>query len=131
MVRKFILSAVLVGLFSFGFGSMAVAQNQYAQPTRYDQCQQRAERVSGYYGDVPDRYLDGGALRGAAKRANTVGAIAWIAGGSKKEIRRARKRAARHGALEGAIKRAIAKDKQRKKRERYQFEVQACMSGGR
>ncbi|PHR93618.1 MAG: hypothetical protein COA69_02975 [Robiginitomaculum sp.] len=130
-MKKLILSATLIVGYSFGFGSAAVAQTQYGQPTRYDQCQQRAQQISGYYGDVPDRYLDGGALRSAAKRANTVGAIAWLAGGNKKEIRRARKKAAKRGALEGAIKRAIAKDKQRKKRERYQFEIQTCMSGGR
>ncbi|PHR54568.1 MAG: hypothetical protein COA43_16350 [Robiginitomaculum sp.] len=129
-MKNYISCIVLAFTASVGSGSLAHAQS-YGQPTRYDQCQQRAQQISGYYGDVPDRYLDGGALRGAAKRANTVGAIAWIAGGSKKEIRKARKRAARHGALEGAIKRAIAKDKQRKKRERYQFEIQTCMSGGR
>lgn len=129
-MKRYASSIVLAFTVNVVSSSFAYAQTQYAQPTRYDQCQQSAQRISGYYGDVPDRYLDGGALRSAAKRANTVGAIAWIAGGNKKEIRKARKKAAKRGALEGAIKRAIAKDKQRKKRERYQFEIQTCMSGG-
>lgn len=128
---KHISSTIFVVVMSTGLGSTAFAQTQYGQPSRYDQCQQRAQQISGYYGHVPDRYLKGGALRGAAKRAEAVGAIAWLAGGSKKEIRKAKKRAARNGAIGGAIKRAIAKDKQRKKRERYEFEIQTCMSGGR
>jgi hypothetical protein len=130
-VKNIISGAVLTTALSVIFAAPAAAQrydDQRYEPSQYEHCQDRAERRSGYYGDVPDWYMDGGAFRGAAKSANTVGAIAWLAGGSKKEIRRARKKAAAHGALEGAIKRAIAKDKQRKKRKEYDYEMQRCMN---
>ena len=131
MAKYFISGVVLTIVVNAVFAIPATAQrydDQRYEPSQYEHCQDRAERRSGYRGEVPDRYLDGGAFRGAAKSANTVGFIALLAGGNKKEIRKARERAAIHGALEGAIKRGIAKDRQRKKRRDYDYELQQCMN---
>ena len=67
-------------------GLLALAALTPASAYRYDEsrysyCRVQAERISGYYGPVPDRYLDGGAGRGAAR-----GAVAGVAiGGTRSD----------------------------------------------
>ncbi len=131
MAKIYISGVAFVALISLGFAAPASAQrydDQRYEPSQYEHCQDRAERRSGYYGDVPDRYMRGGVLRGAAKSADAGGFLALLAGGSRKDIRKAREKAAIHGAFAGAIKRGIAKDRQRKKRQNYEYEMQQCMN---
>ncbi len=92
-------------------------------------CQQSAQRISGYYGPVPNKYLPGGALSGAVKGAAAGAAVGWI-GGKKVDTKKAAKRGAALGALVGALKRAGAKNEEKKRRRAYQFELQVCMSAG-
>jgi hypothetical protein len=94
---------------------------------RYDYCRVQAERISGYYGPVPNRYMPGGAGRGAARGAATGAAIGAIAGGDSKDIRRAARRGAATGALVGAARRERARDEYRDRRYVYQLELDRCM----
>ncbi len=94
---------------------------------RYDYCRHQAERISGYYGPVPDRYHRGGAVRGAARGAATGAAIGAIAGGDRKDIRRAARRGAVAGAVIGAARRERARDEYRDSRYIYQLELDRCM----
>ena len=106
-------------------------QNQSsASQDRYGYCQQQASRMSGYYGEAPGRYREGNALRKAAKQAQAVNAIAWMAGADKKKRKKLRKKAAMDGFLKGAIQRGVQEDRQRKARERYDFELRTCMRAG-
>lgn len=113
--------------------SVVVASPALAQD-RYDYCQRRASDISGYHGPVPDRYLPGGMLEGAAKGAVSGAVGSLIFGGNKDERRRAAKRGAILGGLAAAIKRGIAKDKAKKSARMYRHEIDACMraagSGG-
>ena len=106
-------------------------QPTYQQPPQnnYGYCQQQAQRMSGYYGEAPSQYRDAHALRKAAKQAQAVDAIAWVAGADKKKRKKLRKKAALDGFLKGAIQRGVEKDRNRKARERYDYELRACMSG--
>ena len=97
---------------------------------RYAYCQQQAQRMSGYYGQSPGRYREGNALRKAAKQSQAVDAIAWMAGADKKKRKKLRQKAALDGFLKGAIQRGIQKDRDRKVREQYDYELRACMSAG-
>ena len=106
-----------------------VAHSDDNNQDRYLVCQQRAQRISGYDGPVPNKYLPGGALSGAVKGATAGAAIGWI-GGKKVDTKKAAKRGAALGALMGALKRAGAKKEQKERRRAYQFELQVCMSAG-
>ena len=111
---------LLIGL----AGSMpAVAYDS----SRYSYCRSQAERISGYYGPVPDRYHRGGAGRGAARGAVTGAAIGAIAGGDRRDIRRAARRGAVTGAVVGAVRRERARDEYRDRRYIYQMELDRCM----
>jgi len=114
-----------------GLSGTAIAQTyQSSSQDRYSFCQQNAQRMSGYYGETPGRYREGNAFRKAAKQANAVNAIAFIAGADKKKRKKLRKKAALDGFLKGAIQRGIQEDKQRKSRERYDHELRTCMNVG-
>lgn len=106
-----------------------VAQPALAQD-RYSYCQQRASQLSGYYGPVPDRYLPGGALEGAARGAAVSGIGGLIFEKNKKKRKRNVRRGAAIGALVGAIKRGNAKKKQKRAARNYRLELDACMRGG-
>jgi len=106
-----------------------LAHSDDTDQDRYFVCQQSAQRISGYYGPVPNDYLPGGALSGAVKGAARGAAIGWI-GGKKVNTKKAAKRGAALGALVGALKRAAAKNEEKKRRRAYEFELQACMSMG-
>ncbi len=105
-------------------------QAQYNQ-SRYEYCQQRAADFSGYRGPVPNRYLPGGALDGAAKGAASGAVGSLIFGGNKKERKKAAKRGAIIGGIVGALKRGAAKKEQRKKARIYRLELDACMGAAR
>ncbi len=106
-----------------------LAHSDDTDQDRYLVCQQSAQRISGYYGPVPNKYLPGGALSGAVKGAAAGAAVGWI-GGKKVDTKKAAKRGAALGALVGALKRAGAKNEEKKRRRAYEFELQACMSVG-
>ncbi len=101
-----------------------------AAQDRYRYCQQRASEFSGYNGRVPDRYLPGGALEGAAKGAAVSGIGGLIFEKNKKKRKRNVRRGAAIGALVGAIKRGNAKKKQKRAARNYRLELDACMRGG-
>lgn len=93
----------------------------------YRDCQRLAERRSGYRGEVPDRYLPGGALQGAARGSNRAAFGSWIGGGDREERERAKKRGAAIGAIIGGLQRAAARDEQDRRRRDYQYELDNCM----
>jgi hypothetical protein len=101
-----------------------------AAQDRYSYCQQRAADLSGYNGRVPDRYLPGGALEGAARGAAVSGLGGLIFEKNKKKRKRNVRRGAAIGALVGAIKRGNAKKKQKRAARNYRLELDACMRGG-
>ena len=110
-------------------GLLALAALTPASAYRYDEsrysyCRVQAERISGYYGPVPDRYLDGGAGRGAARGAVAGVAIGALAGGDRKKAAR---RGAITGAIVGAAKRERARDEQRDRRYVYDLELDRCL----
>jgi outer membrane lipoprotein SlyB len=117
LARRLLLVACLFG----------AASHVQAYDDRYDYCQRQAERISGYYGPVPSRYLPGGAGRGAVRGATTGAVVGAIAGGDRKDIRRAARRGAAAGALVGAARRARARDDQRDRRYVYDLELDRCM----
>mgnify|MGYP000327255683 CR=1 FL=1 len=108
---------------------LVVVQPASAQD-RYRYCQQRAAEFSGYNGRVPDRYLPGGALEGAARGAAVSGIGGLIFEKNKKKRKRNVRRGAAIGALVGAIKRGNAKKKQKRAARNYRLELDACMRGG-
>jgi hypothetical protein len=95
--------------------------------SRYSYCRDQAERISGYYGPVPDHYHRGGAGRGAARGAVAGATIGVIAGGDRKDVRRAARRGAIAGAVVGAARRERARDEYRDRRYIYQLELDRCM----
>jgi hypothetical protein len=106
---------------------MQQAVADYYDHSRYDYCRSQAERVSGYYGPVPERYLPGGAGRGAVRGATAGVAIGAIAGGDRKDLKRAARRGAVVGAVAGAARRERARDDQRDRRYLYDLELNRCM----
>ena len=93
--------------------------------SRYNYCRTQAERISGYYGPVPDRYLPGGAGRGLARGAVAGVTIGAITGGNTKKAAR---RGAITGAVVGAAKRERARDQQRDRRYVYDVEFDRCLN---
>lgn len=91
---------------------------------RFDYCRDQAERISGYYGPVPDRHMPGGAGRGAVRGA-VAGAVIGGIGGN--DAGRAARRGAVAGALVGAARRERARDDYRDRRYIYQLELDRCM----
>jgi len=125
--RKILAAVATVTMLSV---PVAVSAQYYdSGQDRYGYCQKQASNMSGYYGRTPDRYRDGHALRKAARQARAVDGIAWMAGADKKKRKKLRKKAALDGFLKGAIQRGIQEDRERKARERYDYEFRACMSG--
>ncbi len=106
------------------------ASAQYA-PDRYSYCQERASAISGYRGPVPDHYLPGGALDGAARGAAGAAIGGLIFEKDKKKRKRNVRRGAAIGAIVGAIKRGKAKKQQQRAARIYRLELDACMRGGR
>ena len=117
-----VLRLVLVAALAVAAGSAEAYERD-----RYDYCRNQAERISGYYGPVPDRYHSGGAGRGAARGAVAGATIGAIAGGSRKDVRRAAGAGAVTGAIVGAARRERARDQYRDKRYYYQLELDRCM----
>ncbi|MEH6758919.1 MAG: hypothetical protein V7676_15620 [Parasphingorhabdus sp.] len=113
------------------FGIFAQSASAQYAPDRYGYCQQRAAAISGYRGPVPDRYLPGGVLDGAARGAAVSGIGGLIFEKDKKKRKRNVRRGAAIGAIVGAIKRGNAKKKQRRAARLYRLELDACMRGGR
>lgn len=122
------LGFALCSTAAFGQSYNQGYSNQQPSGDRYAYCQQTAQRMSGYYGETPSRYRDGNALRRAAKQSRDVDTIAWLAGADKKKRKKLRQKAALDGFLKGAIQRGIQEDRERKKRERYDFELRTCMN---
>jgi outer membrane lipoprotein SlyB len=114
IARQLLISACLLG----------AAIPAQAYDNRYDYCRRQAERISGYYGPVPDRYLSGGAGRGAVRGAVAGAAIGGIAGN---DARKAARRGAVAGAVVGAARRERARDEQRDRRYVYDLELDRCM----
>jgi len=113
--------------------SPAVAQRgegQYLE-SRYDYCRERARAFSGYEGRVPDRYLPGGALEGAARGSGAAGLGSLLSGDNRRERRRAERRGAIIGGIIGALRRGAAKKEQERKARTYRLELDACMRGAR
>ncbi len=123
-----ILGIALGGQQAFAQYNDPAYSNQAPSNDRYGYCQQQASRMSGYYGPAPKRYRKGNALRKAARQAQAVDAIAWAAGADKKKRKKLRKKAALDGFLKGAIQRGIQEDRERKARERYDYELRTCMN---
>jgi uncharacterized protein YcfJ len=98
-----------------------------AYDSRYAYCRVQAERISGYYGPVPDRYKPGGAGRGAVRGAVAGAAIGAAVGGDSRDVRRAARRGAVAGAVVGAAKRERARDRERDRRYVYELELDRCM----
>ena len=118
----YLSTLAFISLLAMGaMGGDANAQDRYAE------CQRRAQQISGYYGPVPDSHLPGGALRGAARGAAGGAIIGGIAG-KKVKTGKAAARGAAVGALVGGVRRANAKSANDRKRDAYQFEINACMS---
>jgi uncharacterized protein YcfJ len=113
-VRQFLIAACL-----FGAATQATAYNG-----RYEYCRDQAERISGYYGPVPDRYMPGGAGRGAVRGAVAGAAIGGVTGNN---AGRAARRGAIAGAVVGAARRERARDEYRDRRYTYQLELDRCM----
>lgn len=111
---------LLGGLFLL---ATSTASARYYDGSRYDYCRAQAERISGYYGPVPNRYLPGGAGRGAVRGAVAGAAIGAIAGDARKGARRG----AIAGAVVGAARRERARDHQRESRYFYELELDRCM----
>lgn len=134
--HKLILSVIL-----WLFLSASSAQN-YRNNDRYDKdrsgydrdryqyCRDQARDITGYRGSRPSEYRRGGALEGALKGASRASGLSWLAGGNKKERKKAAERGAKLGFLIGAIKQGQAnkkKKKQNRKRREYQYELDECM----
>ncbi len=100
------------------------------QQNQYVYCKLRAAEISGYNGSVPDKYLPGGALEGAAKGAARAQLGGLIFGRNKKQRRKDAKRDAIIGGIAGAIKRSAAKKKLAKQARHYRLELDACMRAG-
>jgi hypothetical protein len=118
---KAAIGAILMGALFGSIDAHAYDEGRYAY------CRDQAERISGYYGPVPDRYLRGGAGRGAVRGAATGAVIGAIAGGDRRDIRRAARRGAVTGAIVGAVRRERARDDQRDKRYIFELELDRCM----
>jgi outer membrane lipoprotein SlyB len=116
---------LLIAACLFGAASHVQADDRYAY------CQRQAERISGYYGPVPNRYLPGGVGRGAVRGAASGAVIGAIGGGDRKQIRRAARRGAVAGAVVGAARRARARDEQHDRRYIYHLELDRCMDNYR
>lgn len=114
MLRLLVLGGLLAG----ASGPAAYGRD------RFHYCRDQAERISGYYGPVPDRYLPGGAARGAVRGAVAGAAIGGIGGNN---AGRAARRGAAVGALVGAARRERARDDYRDRRYIYQLELDRCM----
>jgi len=113
--------------------SPAIAQrgNWSDSNSRYEYCHERARAFSGYEGRVPNRYLPGGALEGAAKGSGLSALGALLSGKSKKERKKAERRGAIIGAIVGAARRSEAKKEQKRKARIYRLELDACMNAER
>jgi uncharacterized protein YcfJ len=94
---------------------------------RFRYCQDQADRLSGYYGPVPDRYYPGGAGRGAVRGAVAGAAIGAAVGDDSRDVRRAARRGAVAGALVGEARRQRAKDAERDRRYIYDMELERCL----
>lgn len=93
--------------------------------SQYEYCRDQASRITGYYGESPRSHRRGQVAKGAATGA-ALGAIFAKKGKKGK----AAKRGAAIGALIGAAKKGAAKDKARRKRRDYNYELDRCMRDG-
>lgn len=109
----------------------AQGQDQQYLESRFDYCHERARAFSGYEGEVPNRYLPGGALEGAARGSGLAGLGSLLSGDNRRERRRAERRGAIIGGIIGAIRRGEARKEQERKARIYRLELDACMRGAR
>lgn len=106
-------------LVSFGLMSAAPASAQ----SLYEYCRDEASRITGYYGERPRGYD----RRGEVARNAATGAALGAIFGKKGKKGKAAKEGAAIGALIGAIKKGSRRDKQRRARQEYNYEVDRCM----
>ena len=135
-MRRLLAAGLLGGCLLTGISGAADAQDRRYDDRRYErdyderdyrECHRIAERRSGYRGEVPDRYLPGGALQGAARGSNRAALGSWIGGGNREDREKARRRGAAIGAIIGGLQRQAARDEQDRRRRDYQFELETCM----
>ena len=95
-----------------------------AQTSRYDECRQEAQQISGYQGEDSQSFLKG-AVRGGLGGAALGAAGGWI---TDSKASKTAKRGAALGALIGGV-RAASKNKDiEAKRETYERALDRCLS---
>lgn len=103
-------------------------RDRYEEEDRYGDCKRRARRSTGYRGSAPRRHRSGNAfLEGAAKGA-ARGAIGGAISGGNAE--KGARRGTAIGGLIGLIKngKRNSRDREdRRRREDYHVELNACM----
>lgn len=124
-MKKFISIAVLATM-TAALPTLVPVSAQAQENYRY--CQDRAKRITGYYGQVPNKYLPGGAMEGAMRGA-AAGAVVGVIGGKKVNTGKAAGGAALLGAIIGAAKRSNAKKEQDSRRRDYARALDDCMYG--
>lgn len=121
-------------LLPFGMLMMVFALNAVAAEDRYVMCKRMAKQETGYIGPVPTVYAKkANVLKSVAKGALLGGFIGKISGNSSKKGAQGVAALAGLGALikhDKAKKKARREnEKNRKLREAYSVELNACMAG--
>jgi len=96
-----------------------------AQQDRFAYCSQQAQAQSGWYGQQPSSYQQGGAFRGAARGAAFGAMGGAIAGNAGKGAAIG----AGVGGLMGGARRAAARSDYDHRMQMYQSILDACMRG--
>lgn len=106
-------------------GILAAAVPAWAQQDRFAYCSQAAQQQSGWYGQQPSSYHQGGAFRGAARGAAFGAMGGAIAGDAGKGAAIG----AGVGGLIGGARRMAARSEYEHRMQMYQSILDACMRG--
>lgn len=121
-MRNDVPGLVLIGALVVAFPAAAQAGED---PFLY--CQQRAEKFSGYSGPVPDQYVRGGSLDGAARGAIDGAIISSALGGNERQTRRAARRGAIIGSIVGSARYGSRHGQVDYRTRAYRLEYDACL----
>jgi hypothetical protein len=95
-----------------------------AQPSRYEECREEAQQISGYKGEETQSLLKG-AVRGGLGGAALGAAGGWI---TDSKASKTAKRGAALGALIGGVRAASKNKDVEEKRETYERALDRCLS---
>lgn len=104
---------------------VVVTSGASAQQDRFAYCSQQAQAQSGWYGQQPSSYHQGGAFRGAARGAAFGAMGGAIAGDAGKGAAIG----AGVGGLIGGARRMAARSEYEHRMQMYQSILDACMRG--